>query len=80
MPKPPKALLERAVKATQLYCGSAVGGSMRVRDQQKLYDRMERAITAVVRKTGLSDQNVSDQIHAEARKRGCISPLPGHHY
>ena len=76
MKRPPKALLERAVKATQLYCGSE---GARIRDQQKLYNQKERVVDRVAAVSGMDRIVVSEQIDAEARRRGCITPLPGHH-
>lgn len=74
---PPKALLERAVKAAQLYCGST---GARVRDQQRLYERMQRNVEAVARKAGMDTDSTHEQIIAEAKRRGCIAPLPGKDY
>jgi hypothetical protein len=77
MAKPPKALLERAVKAAQLYCGST---GARIRDQQKLYKRLQRDVESVVKKSGADTQSAHDQIVAEAKKRGCIRGIPGKDY
>lgn len=77
MPKPPKALLERAVKAAQLYCGSE---GARIQHQQRFYTRMDRAITAVAAKAGIDRQDANDQIIREARRRGCVIPRPGKDY
>jgi hypothetical protein len=75
--KPSKALLERAVKATQLYCGAT---GMHVRYAQKLYKRMFNATARVADTSGMSYGDVASQITAEAKKRGCLSPLPGKDY
>jgi len=77
MPKPPKALLERAVKAAQLYCGSM---GAHVRYQQKLYVRLQRNVEAVARKAGTDANSAHEQIVAEAKRRGCISAMPGKDY
>ena len=68
MAKPPKALLERAVKATQVYCGSAGVG---IRIEQRLYARMHTTIQKVADKAGVDFQTAHDQILAEAKRRGC---------
>ena len=77
MPRPPKALLERAVKAAQLYCGA---DGLYVKAQQRFYARMDKAITAVATKAGVDRQQAWNQIHAEAKRRGCIAPQPGKDY
>ncbi len=77
MAKPPKALLERAVKATQLYCGAE---GTYVKTQQRFYTRMDKAISAVAQKSGVDRQSAWNQIQAEAKRRGCITPVPGKDY
>ena len=77
MPKPPKALLERAVKAAQLYCGST---GAHILDQQKLYKRLRRDVESVAKKSGMDTHSAHDQIVAEAKKRGCIRAVPGKDY
>jgi hypothetical protein len=70
-----KRLLENAVKAMQLYCGSV--GYVRLRDEQRLYARARRAVSRVVAKTKMSETEAHRQILSEARRRGCIRPTPG---
>jgi len=77
MTRPPKALLERAVKAAQLYCGAEC---LYVKTQQRFYARMDKTINAVADKTGVDRQSAWDQILAEAKRRGCILPRPGKDY
>lgn len=73
--KPPKALLERAVKAAQLHCGSV--DRVAVRQEQKLYNRMWKAIDRIVAKTGMDRNDAGEQIQREARRRGCKLAMPG---
>ena len=79
--RPPKALLEKAVKAYQLYFGAAgvVGG----RSEERLYARARRASAAVAKKAGVTGYGVTqveEQIMAEAQRRGAIRPQPGKDY
>lgn len=67
--------IEAAVKAAQLYAGC--GAIVRIRDAQKLYNRMRKAIQRVADTRGMDFNNVHDQITAEAAKRGPICPIPG---
>jgi len=66
--------IEKAVKAVQLYAGCP---DVRIKDQQKLYSRMNKAIERVATKRGMSSQDAHDQIVREAARRGRIVPLPG---
>lgn len=65
------AAVEKAVKAARLYHGSS--GCL-VRDQQKLYTRMRRALDAVTQKYG---DDAERQILGEAKRLGAILPVPG---
>lgn len=73
--RPPKAMLERAVKAAQLYCGS--GSALGIRDQQRLYARMLTAAKRVADRAGIDVGSAAEQIAREAKRRGCITPTPG---
>lgn len=73
-PKIPKAKVEAAVKAVQLYAGST---SCRIHDSQRLFTRMHAKIDAVVKATGMDRDDAHAQIAAEARRRGPICPMPG---
>ena len=68
--------VEEAVKAAQLYHGSA-REHMRIKDEQKLYDRMQRKIDAVARRRGIDRNAAYEQIVGEAKRRGGITPVPG---
>lgn len=76
-PSVSKAQVEKAVKAAQLYHGSE---GLYVKTQQRFYDRMMKLVNAIADKHGADRQSVFDQITAEARRRGKISPLPGKDY
>lgn len=65
------AAVEKAVKAARLYHGSS--GCL-VRDQQKLYTKMRRALDAVTQKYG---DDAERQILGEATRLGAILPVPG---
>jgi Skp family chaperone for outer membrane proteins len=73
----PKTTIENAVKAAQIYQGSS--GS-RVRDQDRLYQRMERAVQSLAKKMNMDYNNAFDQITGEAQRRGAITAMPGKHY
>ena len=75
--KPPKATLDKAVDAMRVYLGSV--GWARPQDEQKLYRRATKALQRIEMMTGLDASNVWGQIEAEARKRGVVRPMPGHH-
>jgi len=75
--RPPRAMIERAVKAAQIYHGSQ-GAPLKY--QQKLYERMERAAQSVAKKVGMDFNNALDQITQEALRRGNITAMPGKHY
>jgi hypothetical protein len=70
-------MAERAVKAAQLYHGSH-GSPLKY--QQKLYERLERAVQSISRKSGMDYNNVFDQVSEEAKRRGNITAQPGKHY
>ena len=72
-----KALLDKAVKAAQLYQGS-MGTPIRV--QQKLYGRMQKAIGAVAKEYGAPEISVFDQVTERARILQPIHPMPGKDY
>lgn len=75
--RPPKAMVERAVKAAQIYQGSA-GSPMKY--QQKLYERTERACQSIASKSGMDYNSVFEQVTEEAKRRGSITAQPGKHY
>lgn len=68
--------VEEAIKAAQLYHGSA-RAQMRIKDEQKLYDRMQRKIDAVAKRRGIDRNEAYEQITSAARSRGGITPIPG---
>lgn len=68
--------LEKALLAARLYAGSS---GCRIKDQQKLYDRMARACAQVAKATKLPEAEVIRQVQAQAAKLGCIYPIPGQH-
>lgn len=72
---PPKGSLDKAVKAMQLYLGSL--DKTTIRDQQRFKVRIDKFVDKIVKSTGNDDKNVWDQLEAEAKKRGVITPTPG---
>lgn len=76
-PHPPKRQLEAAVRDMQVYLGASRPGTVRVRDAQKLYDRVRKKVDRIADKAGISVESAWDQIEAEARRRGVVSPMPG---
>jgi hypothetical protein len=72
-----KALLDKALKAAQLYHGSM---GLPVKTQQKFYARMRKAVTAVATKYGASEGTVHDQVTERAQSLGPIRPMPGKDY
>lgn len=63
------------MRAAQLYIGK--GLTMRISDEQKLYSRMNRKIASVAKRHGMDEAAAYQQIMAEAKRRGGITPLPG---
>ena len=72
--KAPKDV-EAAVRAAQLYIGSATASP--VRDQQRLYNSMRRKIAAIAKRRGIDEATAHEQIFGAAQSRGAIIPLPG---
>jgi len=68
--------IEAAVHAAQLYIGCS-GLHMRVRDEQKLYTRMNKRIDSVAKKRGMDSHEAYRQIMNEAQRRGGVCPVPG---
>lgn len=68
--------VEAAVRAWQLYIGRGAG-TCRISDEQKLYNRAQRAIAKVAKKRNMDVYEAERQITNEARRRGGICPLPG---
>jgi hypothetical protein len=69
------ALIEKAVKAAQVYIGCE--GQVRVRDEQKLYTQMRKAITRVADHYAIAEHDAAHQVTEEAKRRGPICPIPG---
>ena len=67
--------LEAAVHAAQLYIGK--GLTMRITDEQKLYNAMNRKIAAVAKHRGMDEAEAYRQIMGEAKRRGGITAMPG---
>lgn len=75
MAKPTKAMLDRAVADMQRYLGAL--GKVRVRDEQRFYDRAMKSVRKIAERTGMDVEDVWDQVEAEARRRGTTLPMPG---
>ena len=67
--------IEAAVRAAQLYIGK--GLTMRISDEQKLYNNMNRKIAAVAKRRGMDEASAYQQIMCEAKRRGGVTALPG---
>lgn len=76
-PRIPKAKVEAAVKALQLYAGASNANACRIGDQQKLYRRAQAKVEAVIKATGVDATDAWEQLGAEARRRGSICPMSG---
>ncbi len=76
-PRPPRAQLEGAVRAWQLYMGSE---GLPIKAQQRFYDKAMKLTAQVDKKLGSPYPSVHQQITDEARRRGKISPQPGKDY
>ncbi len=74
---PARSVIEKAVKAMQLYLG--LNRDMRARpgDVKKLKTKVDRAIAKIVHTTQNTVENVWMQLEGEARKRGLTTPTPG---
>lgn len=67
--------IEAAVRAAQLYIGK--GLTMRIADEQKLYNSMNRKIASVAKRRGMDEAGAYQQIMAEAKRRGGLQATPG---
>lgn len=72
--RPAKRTLEAAVKDMQTYLGCI--GKVQFRDEQRLYQRVQRRVQRIADTAGLDAENTWGQIEGEARKRG-VHCLPG---
>lgn len=75
--RPRKAQLEKAVENMRIYLGSV--GRVRVRDQQRLHNRVIKSVDQIAARTGMEPADVWKQIETEARKRGAVLAQPGRH-
>jgi len=67
--------IERAVETARVYAGCQ--GKVRIRDEQRLYDRLRRQAASVARKRKMDADDVLQQIVDEAHRRGPRCPIPG---
>ena len=77
-PSKPKKIakdIEAAVYAAQLYIGK--GLTMRIADEQKLYNSMNRKIAMAAKRRGMDEGDAYRQIMNAAKRRGGILALPG---
>lgn len=73
----PKASVEAAVKAWQMYYGS---DGLPIKTQQRFYSKATKLTEKVAREHGMSSLATHEQIQAEASRRGKISSQPGKDY
>lgn len=73
----PKASVEAAVKAWQLYAGSL---DLPIKTQQRLYDKAMKLTAKADKRLGSPYPSVHQQIVDEARRRGKILPQPAKDY
>lgn len=72
---PPKALLNKAVKAMQIHLGAI--NYVAVKNQQRFYDKVMKVVNDIASKTGMDSEDVWKQVETEARKKGIKRPQPG---
>lgn len=70
----PKKLAKEAVELSRMMLRS---GTLRVKDEQRLYKRMMSKVNKIADITGMDPSDVSDQIDTQARKLGPKTPSPG---
>lgn len=73
----PKASVEAAVKAWQMYYGA---DGLDIKRQQRFYNRAKKLTDKVATQHGMSSLSAHEQIQGEAARRGKIYPLPGKDY
>lgn len=73
----PKASVEAAVKAWQMYYGA---DRLDIKRQQRFYNRAKKLTDKVAAEHGMSSLSAHEQVQAEASRRGKIYPLPGKDY
>lgn len=73
--RPTKTELDKAVHAMRVYAGS--GTRVRIRDAERLYARVVKAINVLVSVSGISEYSAWDQVTAEAKRLGYIIAIPG---
>ena len=76
-PRPSKRQLQAAIHDMQVYLGANRSPTRRIRDTQRLYDRVRRKVDRIADKAGIPPDSAWSQIETEARSRGIISPMPG---
>jgi len=73
--RPPKRLLNAAVKAMRLYLGSV--DKIRPRAEERLYNNAMKAVSKVAKAIGAPYAAVWEQIEDRARMLGALLPQPG---
>ena len=73
----PKPLVDKAVKAAQMYIGSE---GTPAKTQERFYRKMLAAVNKIASVSGMDSGDVLDKITARARSLGKISPMPGKDY
>ena len=73
-----KATVKKAIKEMRLYLGGL--DKLRIRDQQRLYDRVGKSIDKIADQTGMNPHDVREQLADKARSLGIITPMPGKDY
>lgn len=76
--RPPKAKLEAAVKAMQLYLGSV--NFVRLRDEERLYKRVVKLVEGISEVSGMRYIDAWEQIENEAQVRGALRPKAARDY
>ena len=73
--RPSKAMLDKAVKAMQVYLGSV--DRVYFHSEQRLYNKALKTVTQISEQTGMLSEDVWVQVETEARRRGIRLALPG---
>jgi len=82
-PKAPariRAYAKKTVPHMQAYLGANSDPTFRVRDAEKLRQRVLQRVEKIARDTGMDVEDVWGQIESQARKAGLVRPRPGQHF
>jgi hypothetical protein len=75
-----RAYAKKTVEPMQIYLGANSDMTFRPKDAEKLRQRLMRRIDKLAKDTGMSSDDVWNQIESRARKAGLIKPQIGKHF